>query len=103
MNPDPKGDVQLKPYEPVERLRRIARHDAENNGPFFAVGLLYVATDAGPEWPIYVYTGTKLLHHVLYMVGRAAGGHTTRAATWTVTSISFMFMAGKIIQKALEA
>src|SRR6056300_64452 len=68
-NPKPNPD-QLKPYEPAEKQRRIMGHDLENNVPFFAVGLLYVLLDAGDANLLYAYTGTKLLHHLVYWSGQ---------------------------------
>ena len=81
---------QLKPYEPTEKQRRIMGHDLENNVPFFAVGLLYCLLNAGDEKPLYVYTGTKLLHHLVYWSGQR---HEVRAAFWTVTNSAFLYMA----------
>lgn len=71
-------------------------HDLENNLPFFAVGLIYVLLNAGTETPLYVYTGTKLLHHLVYWSGQR---HEFRAAVWTVTNSAFLWMCKLVLDK----
>ena len=97
-NPTPKGKVQLEPYEPTDRLRRMMHHDIENNVGFFAVGLLYVLCECGSDWPLWAYTGSKIVHHFVYLSGMS---HETRANCWTVTTLAFMFMAYKVLAAAL--
>eukprot|EP00164_Ancoracysta_twista_P006193 GFYU01008583.1.p1 GENE.GFYU01008583.1~~GFYU01008583.1.p1 ORF type:complete len:171 (-),score=30.18 GFYU01008583.1:199-663(-) len=93
-NPDPKGKVQLEPFEPTDRLRRMMHHDIENNVTFFIVGLLYVLLQAGPVWPIQVYTGSKVIHHFVYLLGMS---HEARATAWTITNMSFLYMCYLLI------
>eukprot|EP00526_Cylindrotheca_closterium_P022288 CAMPEP_0113611876 /NCGR_PEP_ID=MMETSP0017_2-20120614/5799_1 /TAXON_ID=2856 /ORGANISM="Cylindrotheca closterium" /LENGTH=117 /DNA_ID=CAMNT_0000520871 /DNA_START=707 /DNA_END=1063 /DNA_ORIENTATION=+ /assembly_acc=CAM_ASM_000147 len=97
INPDPHPD-QLKVYEPVEKQRRIMGHDLENNVPFFAVGLLYVITSGedGDATPLYLYTATKVIHHLAYW---SAQPHDLRAAVWTITNASFLWMSSMVWKK----
>eukprot|EP00038_Savillea_parva_P009355 m.183001 g.183001 ORF g.183001 m.183001 type:complete len:153 (+) comp15681_c0_seq1:101-559(+) len=97
-NMNPKGAVQLQPYEPAERLRRVMAHDVENNVGFFAVGLCYVALDAGSPLPMQVYLGTKLLHHIVYAAGMS---HEIRGNIWTITSFASIYMAVQVVLAAL--
>lgn len=94
-NPKPDPE-QLKPYEPAEKQRRIMGHDLENNVPFFAVGLLYCMLEAGDARPLYVYTGFKLLHHVVYWSGQR---HEVRAVVWTTLNSSFLHMSWLVWKK----
>ena len=95
LNPKPDPE-QLKPYEPAEKQRRIMGHDLENNVPFFALGLIYVALNAGDATPLYVYTGTKLLHHFVYWSGQR---HEIRATVWTITNSAFLWMCWLVWKK----
>uniref|UniRef100_A0A6U3RFV1 Microsomal glutathione S-transferase 1 n=1 Tax=Ditylum brightwellii TaxID=49249 RepID=A0A6U3RFV1_9STRA len=97
-NPEPHPD-DLKPYPPTERQRRMMGHDLENNVPFFAVGLIYVLVQAGPEWPIQSYTATKLFHHLVYWTGQR---HEMRATVWTVTNSVFLYMCYLVLKVLLE-
>ena len=103
-NPHPKPDVQMQPFEPTERQRRIMNHDLENNVPFFMVGWLYVIayhhnTDVGADgqWnhalPLYMYTVLKMIHHLVYW---SAQRHEIRATIWTMTNGCFLYMCYKV-------
>jgi hypothetical protein len=66
INPQP-FEGQLKPYEPVERLRRIMCQGTENNVDFYALGFLYVLCNAGTgPAPIIAYTAAKFAHHFIW-------------------------------------
>jgi hypothetical protein len=94
-NPNPHPD-QLKPYEPAEKQRRIMGNDVENNLPFFMVGLIYVVLGAGDAAPLYVYTGSKVVHHIVYWYGCR---HEIRATVWTTTNASFLWMCKLVLDK----
>ena len=97
-NPNGKNTKeQLQPYEPTERLRRMMHHDIENNVGFFAVGMLYVLLNAGGAMPLYAYTGSKMIHHFVYL---SALPHEARATCWTITSGAFLYMAFKVFMAA---
>uniref|UniRef100_A0A7S2H374 Microsomal glutathione S-transferase 1 n=1 Tax=Helicotheca tamesis TaxID=374047 RepID=A0A7S2H374_9STRA len=96
-NPKPHPD-DLKPYPPAERQRRMMGHDLENNVPFFAVGLIYVLIQAGPQWPLYSYTGTKVFHHLVYLTEQR---HELRATVWTVTNSAFLYMSYLVLRVLL--
>ena len=97
-NPKPSPD-QLKPYEPAEKQRRIMGHDLENNVPFFALGWIYVLVEAGGAGPLYAYTGSKLLHHLVYWSGQR---HEVRATVWTFTNGAFLYMCYLTWNKLFE-
>lgn len=96
---NPKSDPdQLKPYEPTERQRRLMGNDVENNLPFFAVGMLYTLVGAGDGTPLLVYTGAKLLHHVVYWTGQR---HEVRATVWTVANSALLWTSW-LVWKTLD-
>uniref|UniRef100_A0A7S1ZIV5 Microsomal glutathione S-transferase 1 n=1 Tax=Trieres chinensis TaxID=1514140 RepID=A0A7S1ZIV5_TRICV len=95
--PQPKADM-IRPYEPTERLRRMMGHDLENNVPFFAVGMVYVLLDAGGTTPLRLYAGSKFLHHGVYLTGQR---HELRAAIWTFTSCTFLYMCARVMMVLL--
>jgi len=98
-NPKPKGKAQLDMFEPTDRLRRMMHHDIENNVGFFAVGFLYTMLQCGSAWPLWVYTASKTMHHFVYLF---AMSHESRANVWTVTSLSFVYMAAMVLTTALR-
>jgi glutathione S-transferase len=73
-------------------------HDLENNVPYFAVGLIYALTEAGPVWPMQVYTAAKLIHHFVVTFGLI---HDIRAVFWTITNSAFLFMAYTVLKRYL--
>ena len=97
LNPRPNPQ-QIKPFEPVERLRRIMGHDLENNLGFFMVGYLYALLNAGEAWPLWLYTGCKMLHHVVYLTAQP---HEVRATCWTVMNMAFVYMCFKVLTAVL--
>ena len=97
-NPNPKED-QLKPFEPVERLRRMLAHDVENNVTFFIVGLLYVMLGVGCDNALKSYTYMKFAHHAAYVTGQR---HEVRAILWTLTSLSFVAICVQMIYFVLS-
>ena len=94
-NPKPHPH-QLDPYEPTERQRRLMAHHLENHVPFFAVGLVYVVVGAGDATPLYVYTASKCLHHLVYWTKQR---HEVRASIWTITNGSFLYMCKLVWSK----
>ena len=96
---NPKSNPQqLLPYEPTERQRRIMGNDIENNLPFFAIGLLYTLVGAGDDTPLLIYTGAKLVHHLVYWTKQR---HEIRATAWTIANASLLY-ASWMVWKKLE-
>jgi len=94
INAKPAGAVQLAPFEPTDRLRRIMAHDVENNVPFLAVGLLYVVAGAGGPGPLYAYAAFKAAHHAVYLAGAA---HEFRAAAFQAHSFAFAVVVARVL------
>ena len=97
-NPRPE---QLEPNDYVDRSRRIHRNDLENIPAFLAIGLIFVI--AGPsllfaQIAMYGFVAARLAHTLAYMTKQR---HETRAALFTVGSVSVIVMAGYCLVAAL--
>jgi hypothetical protein len=97
-NPNPKED-QLKPFEPVERLRRMLAHDVENNVTFFIVGFLYVVLGVGCDNAMKSYTIFKFAHHFAYVTGQS---REVRFLLWSLTSLSFVTICVQMVYFVLS-
>ena len=98
-NPRPE---QLEPNDYVERSRRIHRNDLENIPAFLAIGLVFVV--AGPsllfaQIALYGFVAARLAHTLAYLTKQR---HETRAAFFTVGSVSVIVMAGYTLLAAIR-
>ena len=87
LNKNPKEDLQMKPFEPVDRLRRILLHDVENNVSFFMVGFLYTLLGVGCDNAMKSYTYLSFARYVAHLTRQKM---QVRAILWVLMSLSFM-------------
>ena len=100
MNRNPSPD-QLAPNDRVERIRRIQQNDLESLPYFLVAGFLFVLT--GPsllqaQIVLYGFVLTRLLHFAAYL---SAQTHDLRAMLWTPGSLLLVYMAGRVLVKAI--
>lgn len=100
LNPQP-DPAQTAPNEYVERVRRIQANHGENLPYFLVAGLLFVLTDPGLQyalWLFYGYVVARLLHFGAYITAQI---HDIRATFWTIGSLIIIVMAVTSLWKAL--
>lgn len=99
LNPRPNPQ-QLRPAEPVERIRRIQHNDLESVPFFLVIGLLFVCTSPPvplARWLFYGYVVSRIGHFAAYLSGQT---HDVRALLWTPGSLIILYMAIRVLAVA---
>ncbi len=97
-NPNP---AQLEINDYVDRSRRMHRNDLENIPAFWAIGLLFVATNPAlwlAQGLMYGFVAARLAHFFAYATKQT---HEIRATFYTIGSMIVMYMAFHTLWMAL--
>jgi glutathione S-transferase len=94
------GEVSDVDHRDVARVVRVHRNQLENFVPFFALGLLWIATGAGNRLgnPLFVvFTLARTLHPIFFLarLGRA------RTAAHTVSFVILVVLAVRLAWRTL--
>jgi glutathione S-transferase len=95
-----KGQHAELDHVDVLRAKRAHQNALENAVPFFAVGLLYVATGAskqGAEIYFGVFVAMRLLHSIFYLWGR----QPFRTMTFGIGVLAIFGMALHVLRTAI--
>lgn len=84
----------MKPFEPVDRLRRMLAHDVENNVTFFSIGFLYVLLGVGCDNAMKSYTYLNFARYAAHLTKQRL---EVRAMLWALMSMSFITICVQMV------